>query len=249
VRRGRVGLLQGCVQRVFFSQVNDASARVLAAEGYDVVAPERPRCCGALHLHTGYEDGARRLAKETMEQFEGFDYVAANAAGCGSAMKGYGHLFEDDPTWAGPAAAFAARVRDVSELLAGEPRAPRHPLPLRVAYHDACHLAHAQAVRAEPRALLRTVPGLELVEPDEWEICCGSAGVYNVLQPEAASELGRRKATNLLATGAEAIAGCNPGCTLQIASHLKAVGSPLPVYHPVELVRMSIEGGNGARAS
>jgi glycolate oxidase iron-sulfur subunit len=247
--RGRVGLLQGCVQRVFFSQVNEASARVLAAEGYDVTTPERPRCCGALHLHTGYEEAGRRLAKQTIEQFEGCDHVAVNAAGCGSAMKGYGHLLEDEPDWAERALAFAAKVRDVSELLAGEPRAPRHALPLRVAYHDACHLAHAQALRAEPRALLGTIPGLELVEPAEWEICCGSAGVYNLLQPDAASKLGKRKAANLLATGAEAIAGGNPGCTLQIASHLNAVGRPLPIYHPVELVRMSIEGGNGAAGS
>ena len=157
--RGRIGLLQGCVQRVFFSQVNDATARVLAAEGYDVIAPARPRCCGALHLHTGYEEGAKRLAKQTIEQFEGCDHVAVNAAGCGSAMKEYGHLFDDDRDWAERARVFAAKVRDISELLAGEPRAPRHPLPLRVAYHDACHLAHAQAVRAEPRALLRTIPG------------------------------------------------------------------------------------------
>ena len=148
-----------------------------------MAVPERPRCCGALHLHTGYDDAAKRLAKQTIEQFEDCDHVAANAAGCGSAMKDYGHLFDDDPDWAERALAFAAKVRDVSELLAGEPRAPRHPLPLRVAYHDACHLAHAQALRAEPRALLRTIPGLELVEPAEWEICCGSAGVYNLLQP------------------------------------------------------------------
>src|SRR5829696_828615 len=247
--RGRVGLLQGCVQRVFFSQVNEASARVLAAEGYDVAVPERPRCCGALHLHTGYEEAAKRRAKETIEQFEGCDHVAVNAAGCGSAMKDYGHLFEDDPDWAERALAFSATVLDVSQLLAGEPRALRHPLPLQVAYHDACHLAHAQALRAEPRALLHAIPGLVLVEPAEWEICCGSAGVYNLLQPEAASELGKRKASNLLATGAEAVAGGNPGCTLQIASHLKAAGKVLPIYHPVELVRMSIEGGDGAGGS
>jgi glycolate oxidase iron-sulfur subunit len=159
-------------------------------------------------------------------------------------MKDCGHLLSDDPAWADRAAAFSARVRDVSELLTagGEPRAPRHPLPLRVAYHDACHLAHAQGVRSQPRALLRGIPGLELAEPAGWEVCCGSAGIYNLLQPEAAAELGQRKAANLAATGAEAIVAGNPGCTLQIAAHLAAAGRSLPIYHPVELLDASIRG-------
>jgi glycolate oxidase iron-sulfur subunit len=246
--RGRVGLLQGCVQRVFFHGVNEATARVLAAEGFEVVAPERPRCCGALQFHTGYEEEAKGLAKETIEAFEGCELVAVNAAGCGSSMKEYGHFLSEEAGWADRAAAFSAKVRDVTELLgACEPRAARHPVAMRVAYHDACHLAHAQGVREEPRALLRAIPGLELVEPPEWEICCGSAGVYNLLQPEPAAELGRRKVENLLTTGAEAIAAGNPGCTVQIATYLEQAGSPLPVFHPVELVRMSIEGGNGGR--
>jgi glycolate oxidase iron-sulfur subunit len=242
-RRARVGLLQGCVQRVFFSDVNAATARVLAAEGYDVAAPADPRCCGALQLHAGDDGPARELARRTIEAFDGCDLVAVNAAGCGSAMKDYGHLLRDDPGWAERAAAFSARVRDIAELMTAEPpRAPRHPLPLRVAYHDACHLAHAQAVRSQPRALLRDIPDLELVEPADWEICCGSAGIWNLVNPEPAAELGRRKARNLLATGAEVVAAGNPGCALQIAVHAERLGHELRVVHPVELLDMSIRG-------
>jgi glycolate oxidase iron-sulfur subunit len=241
--RGRVALLQGCVQRVFFSRVNEATVRVLAAEGFQVVAPEVPRCCGALQLHAGDEDPALELARRTIEAFDGCEVVVANAAGCGSAMKDYGHLLVDDPVWAERAAAFSAKVRDVTELLAEiEPRAERHPLPVRVAYHDACHLAHAQGVRAQPRVLLRGIPALELVEPAEWELCCGSAGIYNVLQPDAADRLGRRKAQNLLFTGAEVIAAGNPGCALQISAHLDALGRPIPIRHPIELLDASIRG-------
>ncbi len=242
--RGRVGLLQGCVQRVFFHDVNVATVEVLAAEGFEVFAPRRPRCCGALMLHTGYEPEALAQAKELIVAFEECDHVLVNAAGCGSSMRDYGHLLADDPEWAGRGAAFSAKVRDVSAFLAGvEPRVERKPVPLKVAYHDACHLAHAQQVRLEPRALLAAIPGLELVEPREWELCCGSAGVYNLLQPKAAADLGRRKAANLLATGAEAIAAGNPGCALQIGAYLEEDGRPLPVFHPMELVHMSISGG------
>jgi glycolate oxidase iron-sulfur subunit len=242
--RGRVALLQGCVQRVFFRGVNLATARVLAAEGFEVSALRAPRCCGALQLHSGYDEEAAELAKQTIAAFEGYDHVVVNAAGCGSAMKDYGHLLRDDAEWAERGAAFAARVRDVTELLheAG-PRAPRHPVALRAAYHDACHLAHAQGVRLQPRELLAAIPGLELVEPPEWELCCGSAGVYNMLQPEPAAALGERKARNLLATGAEAVIAGNPGCALQIAAHSERLGRRLRVYHPVELLLTSIEGG------
>jgi glycolate oxidase iron-sulfur subunit len=241
--RGRVGLLQGCVQRVFFNDVNVATVAVLSAEGFEVHAPALPRCCGALQMHTGYDSSD--LARATIEAFEGFDHVVANAAGCGSSMKDYGHVLRDDREWAERAAAFSAKVLDVTELLAAnEPRAERHPVALKVAYHDACHLAHAQAVRAQPRALLSQIPGLELVEPQGWEICCGSAGVYNLLEPEAAGELGRRKVENLLATGAQAIAAGNPGCAIQIATTSGAMGRPLRVYHPLELIQMSIQGGS-----
>jgi glycolate oxidase iron-sulfur subunit len=239
-RRGRIALMQGCIQRVFFGDVNAATVRVLAAEGWEVHAPREPRCCGALQMHSGVEPDAQELARRTIAAYEEFELVAVNVAGCGSAMKEYGHLLSDDPRWADRAEAFAAKVRDVHELLAEhEPQAARHPLPLKVAYHDACHLAHAQQVRSQPRELLGGIPELELVEPADWEICCGSAGIYNLVQPEPAAELGRRKAANLAATGAEAIAAANPGCSIQIASHMER---STPIYHPMTLLDLSIRG-------
>ncbi|HEX8855116.1 MAG TPA: heterodisulfide reductase-related iron-sulfur binding cluster [Thermoleophilaceae bacterium] len=246
-RRATVGFLQGCVQRVFFHDVNAATAEVLAAEGYEVHAPRLPRCCGALQMHTGYD--SRDLARATINAFEHCDYVVANAAGCGSSMKDYAHLLRDDPEWSERAHNFSGKVRDVTELLAEEPpRARRHPVPAKVAYHDACHLAHAQAVRAQPRELLGQIPELELVEPAGWEFCCGSAGIYNLLNPEPARELGRRKVENLRATGAELIAAANPGCAIQITATSEQLGEPLRVVHPIELIHMSIQGGsNGTR--
>jgi glycolate oxidase iron-sulfur subunit len=241
VARGRVAFMQGCVQRVWFSDVNVATVRVLAAEGFEVHTKAQPRCCGALTMHSGIEDEALGLARETIAAYEGYDFVITNVAGCGSAMKDYAHMLADDPEWAGRAKAFSAKVRDVHEVLAEhEPRAERHPLALTVAYHDACHLAHAQGVRQPPREVLRSIPGIELVEPAEWELCCGSAGIYNVMQPEAAEKLGARKAANLLATGAQVIAAANPGCTMQIAAHLD--GRPIPVVHPIELLDRSLRG-------
>ena len=241
--RGRIAFMQGCVQRVFFGDVNAATVRMLAAEGWEVHAPRQPRCCGALMMHAGVEPDAQALARETIAAYEGFDVVAVNVSGCGSSMKEYDHLLADDPEWAERAKAFVTRMRDVHELLAEhEPQAPRHSIPLKVAYHDACHLAHAQQVRAQPRELLRGIPELELVEPADWEICCGSAGIYNLVKPEPAAELGRRKAEALLATGAQAIAAANPGCALQIQAHLRELGRPLPVYHPLELLHRSITG-------
>jgi glycolate oxidase iron-sulfur subunit len=247
-KRGTVGLLQGCVQRVFFHDVNAATASVLAAEGFEVHAPRLPRCCGALQMHTGYD--SRDLARATIQAFEHCDYVVANAAGCGSSMKDYAHLLRDDPQWAERAQQFSAKVRDVTELLAeAGTRAERHPVKAKIAYHDACHLAHAQAVRAQPRELLGEIPELEVVEPEGWEICCGSAGIYNLTCPEPATELGRRKVKNLLATGAETIAAGNPGCAIQIAAVSEQMGRPLRVLHPIELIQMSIQGGtrNGKR--
>jgi glycolate oxidase iron-sulfur subunit len=239
--RGRVALMQGCVQRVWFADVNAATMRVLAAEGWEVHTRVTPRCCGALTMHSGIEDEALGLARETIAAYEEFDHVVVNVAGCGSAMKDYAHMLADDPAWAERAKAFCAKVRDVHELLAEhEPRAERHPLALKVAYHDACHLAHAQGVREPPRAVLRSIPGLELVEPAEWELCCGSAGIYNVMQPEAAEELGQRKARNLAATGAQVIAAANPGCSMQIAAHMD--GGPMRVVHPIELLDRSLAG-------
>jgi glycolate oxidase iron-sulfur subunit len=241
-KRGTVALLQGCVQRVFFSHVNEATARVLAAEGFEVHVPRLPRCCGALPLHAGADEEARSLAKATIEALEGYETVVVNAAGCGSAMKDYGHVLRDEPEWAERAERFAGKVKDATELLGGlEPRARRRPVEMKIAYHDACHLAHAQGVRAEPRTLLRSIPGLELVEPSEWELCCGSAGIYNLVKPEPAAELGERKARNLLDTGAEAVAAANPGCALQITAHTERLGRALPVLHPMELLARSID--------
>jgi glycolate oxidase iron-sulfur subunit len=226
-----------------FDEVNQATARVLAAEGFEVFAPRSVRCCGALMLHSGCEAEALELAKKMIDAFEDCDYVAVNAAGCGSSMKDYGHILADDAEWAERAKRFSDKVRDISELLAEyEPVARRHPVPMKVAYHDACHLAHAQKIRTQPRELLRRIPDLELVDPAEWEICCGSAGIYNLMQPEAGRALGRRKAENLLDTEAEAIVSGNPGCTLQITAHLRELGRPLPIYHPVQLLDRSIRG-------
>ncbi|MFG1927150.1 (Fe-S)-binding protein [Cryptosporangium sp. NPDC048952] len=236
--RGKVAFLQGCIQRALFGDVNAATVRVLAAEGFEVHAPRAPRCCGALQLHGGEEESALVEARKVIAAYEDFDTIAVNVAGCGSAMKDYGHLFSDDPAWASRAEAFSAKVKDVHEVLAAvEPQAKRHPLSMRVAYHDACHLAHAQGVRSQPRELLRGIPELTLVEPAEWEICCGSAGIYNLTQPAAATELGVRKAANLAATKADVIAAANPGCALQIAAHLD---TPIPVYHPMVLLDASI---------
>jgi glycolate oxidase iron-sulfur subunit len=238
--RGTVGLLQGCVARVFFTRTNEASVRVLSAEGFEVVVPRSAGCCGALFMHSGAEEEAKERARATIEAFEGCETVAVNAAGCGSAMKEYERLLADDPDWAERAEAFSSKVADITQVLAGvEPRAPRHPVPLTVAYHDACHLAHAQAVRTEPRSVLAGIPGLTVLQPAEWEICCGSAGLYNLLEPEPAAVLGRRKVANLTATGAAAVVAGNPGCALQISAHS---GRSLPVYHPVELLDASISG-------
>jgi glycolate oxidase iron-sulfur subunit len=246
--RGRVALLQGCVQRGMFGGVNRATAEVLAAEGFEVHAPTAPRCCGALQYHEGdWAEGAA-LAQETIAAFDGFDQVVVNAAGCGSAMKEYDHLLADAPDpWPERARAFVARVRDVHELLADAGlRAPRRPLsvdgaPLRVAYHDACHLAHAQGVTAQPRAVLRAIPGVELLEPAEKELCCGSAGIYNLLQPEAARQLGDRKAGHLLDLQPDVIAAANPGCALQLQARLRARGREVPVLHPVELLHRALD--------
>jgi glycolate oxidase iron-sulfur subunit len=238
--RGRVALLQGCVQRVFYPEVHRATIGVLAAEGYEVLAPEVPGCCGALELHSGREESAAARARATIAAFDrlGADYVVTNAAGCGSAMKEYGELLESDE-----ARRFSGRVRDVLELLGSdEPRSPRGALPLRAVYHDACHLAHAQGIREQPRALLGCIPELDLVEvPAERDVCCGSAGLYNLLQPEAAASLGERKARHLIDASADVVAAANPGCAAQLDHHLRALNHPLPIVHPIELVWRSIE--------
>ena len=244
-RRAVVGMLTGCVQRAFFPDVNAATARVLAAEGCDVVLPRAQGCCGALSVHTGREVEAQRFARSLIDAFEdaGVDYLVVNAAGCGSSLKEYGDLLRDDPSYAERAAALAAKVRDVSEVLIElGPVAPRHPLPLSVAYHDACHLAHAQGVRAQPRRLLADIPGLSLSEIASAEICCGSAGVWNVLNPEPARELGDRKARDVLATGADLLVTANPGCLMQVAAAVHRAGGVIGLAHTVQVLDASIRG-------
>ena len=241
-RRLTVGLLSGCVQSVYFPGVNAATARVLAAEGCEVVVPRGQRCCGALAVHSGRHDLAVAAARETVDAFDaaGVDVVVVNAAGCGSTLKEYDRLLADDPAYAERAAALAGKARDVTEVLADlPPRAPRHPVRARVAYPDACHLAHAQGVRAQPRAVLSGVPELELLEVPGGDLCCGSAGVYNLVEPEPAAELGRRKAANIRSTGAQAVVTGNPGCLLQLRRELD-----LPLRHPVEVLDAAIRGSD-----
>ena len=234
-KRGTVALVAGCVQRVFFPNVNAATIRVLAAEGFDVIVPAEQGCCGALSLHAGREPEAAAFARTLCERFGDVEALAAvivNAAGCGSTLKSYAEFVPGEQ-----AARFGAKVKDVSEFLAQAGTvAERRPLPLRVAYHDACHLAHAQRVRAEPRELLRGIPGLELLEIPQGDQCCGSAGVYNVLEPDSAADIGRRKADNVASLGADVLASGNPGCTLQITSLLAAQGVGLLAAHPIELL-------------
>jgi glycolate oxidase iron-sulfur subunit len=245
-QRLKVAVLTGCVQRLSFDDVNRATVNVLAAEGCSVTTPATQGCCGALPLHAGGIEQARRLARHNIEVFEaaGVDRIVVNAAGCGSAMKEYKDLLQADPTWAARAHAFSARVRDVSELLVelGEPRATRQPIRARVVYHDACHLAHGQGVRSQPRALLQAIPGVELLTPAESEICCGSAGIYNLVQPEPAAQLGARKARHIATLSPDMIATGNPGCTLQISAAARVLGYKWPVFHPIQLLDASIRG-------
>jgi glycolate oxidase iron-sulfur subunit len=243
-RRLRVGLVTGCVQGVFFPNVNAATARVLAAEGCEVIVPPGQGCCGALSAHAGRRDEARRLVRALVERFEAvaLDVVVVNSAGCGSHLKDCERLFEGEP-FAARAAAFSGRVRDVNELAASlAPRAERHPLPARVAYHSPCHLAHAQGIGEAPRTLLRAIPGLELVEIPGGDQCCGSAGIYNLVQHASADLIGARKAEALLGTGASWLASANPGCTLHLQRHLRARGVSLQAAQPIELLDASLRG-------
>ena len=246
-RRTVVGLLTGCVQGAFFPGVNAATARVLQAEGCDVVVPKAQGCCGALSVHNGREPEGQDFARQLIDTFEatGVEHVVVNAAGCGSTMKEYARLLEGDPAYAERARVFGESVRDVAELLDElGPVAPRHPLELTVAYHDACHLAHAQGVRAQPRRLLEAIPGLELKEIAEAELCCGSAGVYNILNPEPANELGERKAANIVATGAQVLVTANPGCLMQVAAAFERSSHSMGMAHTVEVLDASIRGAS-----
>jgi glycolate oxidase iron-sulfur subunit len=295
-KRLRVGLLLGCVQREFLPRINAATLRVLVAEGCEVAAPAAQGCCGALLVHAGEEERAMEMARRTIDAFEraNVDVVVTNAAGCGSNVKEYGHLLRDDAAWAGRARAFAAKCKDVSEVLAAlEPRARRKAIgrlgkndgagekkdagkdasatwaeasadkanstettrvtgrntcatkegKLRVAFHDSCHLQHAQGVRVQPRALLAAIPGVELVEIPEAAICCGSAGIFNLVQPNAANALGERKAELIAPLGVDVVATGNPGCMLQLQAALARRGVNVSVVHTVELVDAAIGGG------
>jgi len=223
----RVAVVAGCVQSVVFGRVNRATARVLAADGYDVHVPRHQGCCGALHAHAGLLDEGVVRARGLADDLSGYAAIVTNAAGCGSHLKD--HL--------------DSNVVDVSELLADAPSAaPRHALPLRVAFQDSCHLKHAQRIEAQPRAALAAIPGLELVEPREQDLCCGSAGIYNLVQPEAAQELGDRKARRIVETAPDVYASANPGCLVQVSAALRRAGRPLPTLHPIEIVDASIRG-------
>jgi glycolate oxidase iron-sulfur subunit len=222
-RRGRVALLAGCVQRVAFGDVNAATARALAAEGWEVVVP-RQGCCGALSAHAGRTREAERLLDRLRRDLAGLP-VAVNASGCGSHLKEHG-----------------LDAVDVTELLDEPPRGTLHPLPVRVAYQDSCHLRHAQRLPAAWLPILERIPALTVLEPAEQDLCCGSAGTYNVLQPDAARALGDRKAANVLATDPEALASANPGCLVQLQQALERAGRPLPALHPVELLDASQRG-------
>lgn len=243
--RLRVALVAGCVQRVFFPNVNAATIRVLAAEGCDVVVPWPQGCCGALSLHSGRAGEAQRFAAKLIATFERerVDAIIINAAGCGSTLKQYGELFAADDAMRARAEAFAHKVRDVNEFLADlAPVATRHPIEKRVAYHDACHLAHAQRIRSQPRALLNSIPGLTLCDIPEGDQCCGSAGTYNLFEPASAIEIGERKVDNVLAANADLLASANPGCTLQIQSLLQKRNITLRAAHPIEILDASISG-------
>jgi len=244
-RRGVVGMLTGCVQAVFFPGVNAATARVLASEGCDVIIPGSQGCCGALSLHSGRQQEAARFARRTIETFEqaGVDAIVVNSAGCGSATKEYPDLLKRDRQWSARASAMSDKVRDFAEFLAElGPVAVRHPLSVSAAYHDACHLGHAQGITTQPRALLRAIPDLRITEIADGGTCCGSAGVYNLLQPEAARELGERKAASVRATGAGLLISANPGCSLQITSALASQGEHVAVAHTAEVLDASIRG-------
>ncbi|MER5626924.1 heterodisulfide reductase-related iron-sulfur binding cluster [Streptosporangium sp. NPDC002544] len=244
-RRAVVGLVSGCVQRVFFPGVNQATVEVLASEGCEVRTPAAQGCCGALSAHAGRTEEARGFARALIRTFEdaGVDVVVVNAAGCGATIKEYGHLLADDPDWAARATRFVAKVRDATEWLVElGPRATRVPVELSVAYQDACHLRNGQGIIAQPRALLSGIPGLDLREIAEPGVCCGSAGIYNLLQPGTASRLGHRKAEHVRDTGAAVLATANPGCAMQIRHALRDSGSEVQVMHVMELLALSLRG-------
>lgn len=272
-RRYRVGLVLGCVQRLFEPAVNRAALQVLSANGIEVVIPPAQGCCGAVTHHQGEEAQTHTLAAALIDAFdavigpgkpagaEPLDAVLVAASGCGHTLKAYGRLLANDPAWAARGSAFGGRVADIQEFLqrVGLSEAVRQRLqplrhsdgshasaerPLRLAFHDACHMLHGQGLREQPRALLRQIPHLQLLEATEAGVCCGSAGIYNLVQPVEAAELGRLKAADLSGTGADLAVSANIGCTLQIRQHMESAPRPLAVLHPVQLLAMSLDGGS-----
>lgn len=243
-RRARVAMLTGCVQAVVFGAHNRATARVLARNGCDVLAPEQG-CCGALNAHGGDHARAITMAKRTIETFEaaGAEMVIVNTSGCGAHMKAYGTLLAGEPAWTERAARFARTVQDLAEFLAREPlRGPLQAVPMTVTYHDPCHVVHGQKIRRQPRELLAQIPGLRVVDLPEADWCCGSAGIYNLTQPEMADRLLRRKVRHVESTGADAVVTANPGCILQIQAGLRARGHERPVLHLVEVLDRAYAG-------
>lgn len=242
-------VFNGCVMSAVFPDVNRATGRVLAHNGYATDVPVGQGCCGAIYSHTGMLDQARDLARKNIDAFEqaGQGAIVVNAAGCGSALKEYDHLLKDDPAYAERARNFVSRVMDVNELLDQQPLVPpQHRIDARVTLQEPCHLVHAQRISAQPRSLLKQIPGLQLVEMHESSLCCGSAGIYNITRPKMADSLGDRKAKNAIATGADTVVTSNPGCHMQLRTSLIRNGSEQPVEHIVSLLDEAY-GGRNAR--
>jgi len=238
-RRYRVGMISGCIMDQIFRNINDATIRVLTANGCEVITPTQQICCGALHVHAGEAERGRALAKHNIDVFEQYncDAIIINSAGCGSTLKEYVHLLRDDPTYAERAQAFSEKVKDISEFLAGiELNRAMGPVERTVTYHDACHLVHGQKIRQQPRQLLKAIPGIKLVDLKEADWCCGSAGIYNISNQEMGHELLERKMNNVSATNASVLATGNPGCMMQIAMGVRERGLDMTVMHPVQLL-------------
>jgi glycolate oxidase iron-sulfur subunit len=249
--RGAVALLEGCVMSGLFARTNRATRRTLRANDYRVRGAPNQACCGALHAHAGDLETARTLARQNVEAFEksGAEFIGVNAAGCGAMMKEYGHLLGDDPDWADRAAAMAARVRDVSELLAAAGPRPGAPLPLRVTYDAPCHLLHAQRVVAPPLAVLRAVPELTLLPLTDSEQCCGAAGIYNLLEPATSNAVLAPKLRHIASTGADWVATGNPGCLMQIGAGLRLAHARARAVHPIDLLDASYARASETRQS
>ena len=246
-KRGAAAVLLGCVMEGLFTETNRATERVLTVNGYTLREARGQGCCGALHAHSGDLAGARELARKNIAAFErsGADFIAVNAAGCGAIMKEYGHLLRDDPVWNERAAAIAARVRDISELLAAAGPKPGSPLPVRVTYDAPCHLHHAQRIVQAPLSVLAAIPSLELVPLHESERCCGAAGIYNLIEPETSDLVLGEKLVNVHETRASFVASGNPGCMMQIGAGLIRDGSAMRAVHPVDLLDASYAAGGG----